>query len=285
MGQRSARGLGKVLSDAQIRRYREEGFVSPVDVMSEYEASQYLQRLEEAERRYPTLAHAHKRNNVHLSFKCLDELAHHRVILDAVEDLIGPHFSSWATVLFCKEPQSPHYVSWHQDATYMGLTPPASGATVWLALSPSNLETGCMKMVPGTHKDGIRSHVDTFAETNILTRGQDIQDVDESNIVDLVLEPGQMSFHSMTVIHGSEPNLSDERRIGFVIQCYMKPEMQQTIKPVYAQHVRGEDPFGNFLPTPRASGNMMPEDVARRDHCNEIWSDILYHGAEKRRDF
>ena len=111
--------MGKVLSDTQIRRYREEGFVSPVDVMSEQEASQYLRRFEEAERRYPTLAHAHKRNNVHLSFKCLDELAHHQVILDAVEDLIGPHFSLWATVLFCKEPHSPHYVSWHQDATYM----------------------------------------------------------------------------------------------------------------------------------------------------------------------
>ena len=64
--------MGKVLSDAQIKRYREEGFVSPVDVMSEQEASQYLHRLEEAESRYPTLAHAHKRNNVHLSFKCLD---------------------------------------------------------------------------------------------------------------------------------------------------------------------------------------------------------------------
>ncbi len=277
--------MPKVLNRDQIDSYERDGFLSPVTVMSPEEAGEFRKALEEAEAKWPEAFEGAGRNNAHLNFKFLDELVHDARIVDAVEDLLGPNLLAYGTVLFIKDPNTPGFVSWHQDATYMGLTPPASGATVWLALSPSNLETGCMKMVPGTHKDGIRSHVDTFAETNILTRGQDIQDVDESNIVDLVLEPGQMSFHSMTVIHGSEPNLSDERRIGFVIQCYMKPEMQQTIKPVYAQHVRGEDPFGNFLPTPRASGNMMPEDVARRDHCNEIWSDILYHGAEKRRDF
>jgi non-haem Fe2+, alpha-ketoglutarate-dependent halogenase len=277
--------MPKVLNRDQIDSYERDGFLSPVTVMSPEEAGEFRKALEEAEATWPEAFEGAGRNNAHLNFKFLDELVHDTRIVDAVEDLLGPNLLAYGTVLFIKDPNTPGFVSWHQDATYMGLTPPASGATVWLALSPSNLETGCMKMVPGTHKDGIRSHVDTFAETNILTRGQDIQDVDESNIVDLVLEPGQMSFHSMTVIHGSEPNLSDERRIGFVIQCYMKPEMQQTIKPVYAQHVRGEDPFGNFLPTPRASGNMMPEDVARRDHCNEIWSDILYHGAEKRRDF
>ena len=277
--------MPKVLNRDQIDSYERDGFLSPVTVMSPEEAGEFRKALEEAEATWPEAFEGAGRNNAHLNFKFLDELVHDARIVDAVEDLLGPNLLAYGTVLFIKDPNTPGFVSWHQDATYMGLTPPASGATVWLALSPSNLETGCMKMVPGTHKDGIRSHVDTFAETNILTRGQDIQDVDESNIVDLVLEPGQMSFHSMTVIHGSEPNLSDERRIGFVIQCYMKPEMQQTIKPVYAQHVRGEDPFGNFLPTPRASGNMMPEDVARRDHCNEIWSDILYHGAEKRRDF
>ena len=153
--------MGKVLSDEQIRRYREEGFVSPVDVMSEQEASEYLHRFEEAERRFPALAHAHKRNNVHLSFKCLDELAHHRVILDAVEDLIGAHFSLWATVLFCKEPQSPHYVSWHQDATYMGLDS-IDFPTPWIALSPSNRDTGCMTMISGSHHSEIQIHKDTF---------------------------------------------------------------------------------------------------------------------------
>ena len=277
--------MNNVLTNEQITAYERDGFLSPVTVMSPEEAGEFRSALEDAEARWPEAFEGSGRNNAHLNFKFLDELVHDSRIVDAVADLIGPNLLAYGTVLFIKDPNTPGFVSWHQDATYMGLTPYTEATTVWLALSQSNKETGCMRMVPGSHKDGIRAHVDTFGETNILTRGQDIQDVDESNIVDLELEPGQISFHHMAVIHGSQPNLREERRIGFVIQCYMKPEMKQKIKPVYAQHVRGEDPYKNFLETPRASGNMVAEDVARRDHCNEIWSDILYHGAEKRRDY
>lgn len=277
--------MPNVLTQEQIDSYERDGFLSPVTVMSPEEAGEFRKALEDAEAKWPEAFEGAGRNNSHLNLKFMDELVHDSRIVDAVEDLIGPNLLAYGTVLFIKEPNTPGFVSWHQDATYMGLTPYTEATTVWLALSESNPETGCMRMVPGSHKDGIRSHVDTFAETNILTRGQDIQNVDESGIIDLELVPGQMSFHHMAVIHGSQPNLSNKRRIGFVIQCYMKPEMTQKVKPVYAQHVRGEDPYGNFLTTPRASGNMIPEDVARRDHCNDLWSDILYHGAEKRRDY
>lgn len=80
-------------------------------------------------------------------------------------DLVGPDFSLWGSVLSIKEPTSPHYVSWHQDATYMGVTP-------WIALSPSNLESGCMSMIPGSHRCHIQNHAETFVEDNILTRAQ-----------------------------------------------------------------------------------------------------------------
>jgi non-heme Fe2+,alpha-ketoglutarate-dependent halogenase len=277
--------MPKVLTQDQIDSYERDGFLSPVTVMSPEEAGEFRKALEDAEAKWPEAFEGAGRNNSHLNLKFMDELVHDSQIVDAVEDLIGPNLLAYGTVLFIKEPNTPGFVSWHQDATYMGLTPYTEAVTVWLALSDSNPETGCMRMVPGSHKEGIRSHVDTYGESNILTRGQDIQNVDESEIVDLELVPGQMSFHHMAVIHGSQPNLSDKRRIGFVIQCYMKPEVSQKVKPVYAQHVRGEDSHSNFLATPRASGNMIAEDVARRDHCNEIWSDILYDGAEKRRDY
>ena len=85
--------------------------------MSEDEAEGYLQRLQAAETVYPDDLNAENRNNPHLAFSFLDELVHHPLILDAVEDLIGDSFSLWGSVLFIKEPQSKHYVSWHQDAT------------------------------------------------------------------------------------------------------------------------------------------------------------------------
>ncbi len=118
----------------RVAQYHEQGFVAPVDVMSEDEADAYLQRLQAAEAEYPDDLNAENRNNPHLAFSFLDELVHHPLILDAVEDLIGVSFSLWGSVLFIKEPQSKHYVSWHQDATYMGIEP-QNFVTPWLALS------------------------------------------------------------------------------------------------------------------------------------------------------
>ena len=109
--------MGKVLSQQQIQAYQEEGFISPVEVMSEDEALSYGQRLQAAEAMYPADLSGVNRNNPHLCFKFLDELAYHPRVLDAVEDILGPSFLLWGSVLFIKEPSSSHFVSWHQDAT------------------------------------------------------------------------------------------------------------------------------------------------------------------------
>ena len=132
--------MGKVLSQQQIDQYRDDGFVAPVDVISEDEAADCERQLQAAEAEYPEQLNAENRNNAHLAFKFLDELALHPVILDAVEDLIGSDFSLWGSVLFIKEPQSSHFVSWHQDATYMGITP-HNYVTAWLALTESKVKT------------------------------------------------------------------------------------------------------------------------------------------------
>jgi hypothetical protein len=40
--------------------------------------------------------------------------------------------------------------------------------------------------------------------------------VDESKAVDVVLRAGEMSLHHINIIHGSNPNLSNHDRIGFI---------------------------------------------------------------------
>ena len=209
--------MPKVLKKEQIEQYHDQGFISPVKVMSEKDALLIKEELEHVEEEFPNEINAESRNNLHLSFAFLDALAHNTIIVDAMEDLIGPNISLWASVMFIKEPSSKHYVSWHQDATYMGLDT-LDFPTPWIALSPSNRETGCMTMISGSHKTKIQEHEDTFAENNILTRGQAIQNVDESKAVDLILRPGEMSIHHGAIIHGSQPNNSNQRRIGFSLQ-------------------------------------------------------------------
>jgi ectoine hydroxylase-related dioxygenase (phytanoyl-CoA dioxygenase family) len=277
--------LGKVLSEAQIKAYHEQGFISAIDVMSEDEALSYAQRLQAAETHYPTDLSGVNRNNGHLCFTFLDELAYHPRVLDAVEDLLGPHFSLWGSVLFIKEPKSSHFVSWHQDATYMGITP-RHFVTPWIALTHSDRHTGCMSMIPGSHHKDIQPHQDTYGADNILTRGQEVTNVDASLAVDLILKPGQMSLHHAMTIHGSQPNQSqDKRRIGFALQSFMPAGARQTIGHNNWSPARGNCTQEGHHYLARPKHDMDTHDITARDKSNQNFSDILYHGAKTKRDY
>lgn len=60
-----------------------------------------------------------------------------------------------------------------QDSTYVGLDPP-DVVTAWLALTPANAANGCLHFEPGSHLEQL-PHVDTFAEGNLLLKGQTIE--------------------------------------------------------------------------------------------------------------
>ena len=276
--------MPKRLTRDQIDRYHEEGFCFPVAVMSGAEAERFRTRLEEAEARHPEALGATARNNAHLAFTFVDEIIHHSAILDAVEDLIGPDILCWGTVLFIKEPESSGFVSWHQDLNYTPIEP-HDGVTAWLALSPSNRESGCMQMLPGSHRHGVRDQTDTFHRHNILTRGQTIEGLDTSRAVDLLLEPGQISLHHGRTIHSSQPNRSRERRIGVVIQQFVPPHVRERDGGGYAQLVRGEDRYRHFEGWPRPRRDMDPKDAAQRETVNAHWADFLYRGARQQRAY
>ena len=214
----------------------------------------------------------------------MDEVAHHPVIVGAVADLIGEDILLYGTVLFFKEPKSAGFVSWHQDATYMGIEP-HTFVTPWLALTPSNPQLGCIKAIPSSHKDGIRTHHDTFGENNILTRGQTVAEVDEAAAVDLILRPGQMSIHHARTVHGSMPNHSNERRMGIALQAYMGPDSRQMIGEHLVQVVQGCDSGGNFAVLPRPGSDRDEAGLKARTQANANWADILYEGASKVRDY
>ena len=276
--------MPKKLTQQQIDSYERDGYLSPITVFSEEEAARLRALLEEAEAKYPEALSGANRNNAHCNFTFLDEITHHPVLLDAVEDIVGPDVVCCATVLFIKEANDPGYVSWHQDGKYMGLEP-NNGVTAWVALSDSNEASGCMQVIPGSQKQGMREHNDTFSDTNILTRGQEAQGVDASKAVSMPLKPGQVSFHHQSVVHSSQPNRSNDRRIGFAIQTYFSPEVKQTKGTTFVQLARGEDKYGHFETAPRPQEDMNLDDIAMRDHMNKLWSEILYHGTDKRRDY
>lgn len=263
------------LTADQIARCEDEGFVFPIAVLSPDEAAYYHGRYDEALRKGTELGSDVVNVKGHLVLKWMADLARDPRILDAVECLLGPNILCWTTNFFVKRPGDQTYVSWHQDATYWGL----SGQQVysaWLAFTPSNRTSGCMRVIPGSHRELV-PHADTFDEKNLLSRGQQLTvDVDDSRAVDIELEPGQMSLHHVQIVHGSSPNTSPLPRIGFVVR-YISTEIEQMSGfRDSAMLVRGEDHHGHFDPETVPDRDFDPDALARFERLRERRNRILY---------
>src|SRR5215475_6794618 len=142
--------MGKRLNAEAVAQYRRDGYHFPVRVMSADEAHGYRDKLEAHERATGGPLAGGMRHKVNLLFTWANELARHPAILDAVEDLIGPNILCWSTNFFIKEACAPSFVSWHQDATYWGLST-SDVITAWVAFADVPLESGPMKFWPGSH--------------------------------------------------------------------------------------------------------------------------------------
>jgi non-haem Fe2+, alpha-ketoglutarate-dependent halogenase len=267
------------LSQAQIRRYHEQGYLCPIPVLSPERAAAYRRKLEAAEAANGGPFRGAMKQKPHLLFTWLDELAREDGVLDAVEGVIGPNILCWASGFFTKEAHDPSYVSWHQDLTYWGLEP-ADIVTAWVALSPSTPKSGCMRVVPGSHKQDVAPHTETFAEHNLLSRGQEIQvEVDERDAVDVVLRPGEMSLHHVKLIHGSGANQADDRRIGFAIR-YVPTYVRQTAGAEdSAMLVRGVDTYHHFLEETPPAADLDEAAVAQHAAVTARAAQILMRGT------
>jgi hypothetical protein len=270
--------MPKLLSESAVASYKRDGYYFPVDVLSAPETRTLRDRLEEHEARTGGPIQGDRRHKAHLYLTWLDDLIRHPRILDAVEDVLGPDLLCWSTSFFIKEPSDPGFVSWHQDATYWGLSSP-DVMTVWVAFTPANLLNGCMKFMPGSHREQLE-HRDTFDKDNLLSRGQEIAvKVDEAKGVAVPLEPGQASLHHVLLAHGSAPNRSGDRRIGFAIR-YIPTGVKQAVgMKDSATLVRGRDLYNNFEPEPRPSADCSPEALAAHAAIVGRQVQILYRGT------
>lgn len=240
--------------------YARDGFIGGVVVVSETEAAGHRTRFERAEAEYG--APLHYVSKVHTILTSPLELATSTGVLDAVEALIGPDILLLDVTYIVKEPHTPSFVSWHQDLTYWGLES-GDQVSMWLALSPATAESGCMRMVPGSHRRGQQVHVDRRDPDNVLFRGQEVAGVPEEEARLVPLRPGQASFHHGWTLHASLPNRSDDRRIGLNAQ-FITP----TVRPIVGQGetamlVRGEDRYGHFREEVPADRDLSADGLER----------------------
>ena len=272
------------LSSNQLKQYEDQGFVSPINIFSKDKAKEIRNEIELIENKIPGELEKSGRYNAHLISPLLDEVTHNSKILNAVESLIGKNILVCGTTLFIKNPNEKGFVSYHQDAKYIGLEP-HNWVTAWVAITDSNEKNGCMRMWSGSHKDNLKEHDQKFNEGNLLTRGQTVKNVPHQETTPLILKAGQMSLHHPTVVHGSELNKSNDRRIGFVIQSYIGTDVKQVLGKNSVQLARGVDEFNYHEKIGRPQNLLDLNDIKLKKQENDNLQEIFYKGSDKKGKF
>ena len=268
------------LSSNQLKQYNDEGYIAPINILSTEEAIEARKEIELIEKKIPNEINKKGRYNVHLISPKLDAIVHNSKILDIVESIIGKNILVCGTTLFIKNPKQEGFVSYHQDAKYIGLEP-HNWVTAWVAITDSYEENGCMRMWPKSHLE-IRDHNEKFNEGNLLTRGQTVEGVPISEIKSVELRAGQMSLHHPRIVHGSGINNSNDRRIGFVIQSYIGTNVKQILGKNSVQVARGTDHYNYHMKINRPVSLMDQNDIKIKNMENDNLQNIFYKGSEKK---
>ena len=205
-----------MLTPDQIAQYREKGFVVPHFRLPE-------ETLESIRRDHDRLLAANPAFRDNCSALLTHDMAflnyaRNDAILDMVEQLIGPDIALWNMSFFAKPAVNGKKTPFHQDGEYWPVNPLAT-CTVWIAVDDATTENGCLKFIPGSHKDKrLMKHEQKNDPSLTLQQELLPGEFDEAAAENLVLEAGQVSLHDVFLAHGSAVNRSDKPRRGMTLR-------------------------------------------------------------------
>jgi len=256
------------LEDEMLKHFDELGYCGGIQVADQQDAIRYQSLFNEIEVREGRDKCRTGLYDLHFTVPFVWELATHPKILDCVAEILGPNILLMSSHFFGKYGPSDAFVAWHQDVTYWGLEPPLA-VTAWYAIDDSDVENGCMRVIPRTHKNGIRWHgKSTDPTANLLSINQEValNEDEQSRAVDIELQSGQMSLHHGLAIHGSRANPTTRRRCGLAM-IYLPTSVKQVRESSLGSKwrtvlVRGKNPEQFFHERPHPHFDLIPS--ARR---------------------
>jgi ectoine hydroxylase-related dioxygenase (phytanoyl-CoA dioxygenase family) len=214
------------LSQAEIQHYRSEGFVIPSFQLAKARVDSLRASLDRLILDNPgvrpeKLVSAHIEGDNGEGVKGSRDflaLASDPDIVDLVAQVIGHDVVLWGCHIFCKPAGDGYETPWHQDGHYWPIRPLAT-CTVWVALEQSVVENGCLRVIPGSHREkALHPHLHEDREDLTLAQRLAEGAFEESQAQDIELQPGQMSIHDVYMIHGAAPNRSRMRRTGVALR-------------------------------------------------------------------
>ena len=208
-----------MLTSEELERYGERGFVFPTYRLPEATLADMRDRHDRLLAAHPDRPDFHDlcADLLQMDLGFL-EYARNDDILDLVAQVIGPDIAIWNMSFFAKPAEDGKRTPWHQDARYWPMRPMAT-CTVWVAIDDATTENGCLRFIPGSHRDRqVREHDATADPGNLLPLELPTEDFDETTAVDVVRQAGEISLHDAYLVHGSEPNCSPLPRRGMTMR-------------------------------------------------------------------
>jgi hypothetical protein len=157
------------------------------------------------------------------SFHGWMEFCEDPVVLDMVEQLIGPDIILWGTSTFYKKAAKGGATPWHRDTANQMIKPLNASPLVWIAATDASIDNGCMRFIPGTnHAVEVGAHEQWTVDDPVTGKESGVRLdpslVDESKAIDCELEAGQMVIFNAHTIHGSRPNQGLRDRASFTMR-------------------------------------------------------------------
>uniref|UniRef100_A0A0L8GR58 Fe2OG dioxygenase domain-containing protein n=1 Tax=Octopus bimaculoides TaxID=37653 RepID=A0A0L8GR58_OCTBM len=168
------------------QNFNKDGYVTGIPVLTQTEVKELVHNFNALEKEIGKENSQYSLHNVHTKLPWVMKMAAHPNILHPLRAILGDNIFVLDSRFICKYPDKENsrmdgakqYVAWHQD------------------------------------------HIEAKEKGNLLTSNQEIP-LNLFNVEKAVpcpLSAGEMSLHHGLTVHGSEPNLSDRRRCGYVIR-------------------------------------------------------------------
>ena len=230
----------------EVRHFHEFGYLGPYTALPPTEMTAIRQRIDNEVISAPGPSPGNPLQARHLDHRLVHDLITRPEILGRLRALIGNDLVVWASYFFTKDPGGKE-IPWHQDANYWPIEPPLN-LSMWMAIDEVTTENSCVRVIPGSHRHVV-PHVPA-REGVAFGQEADPAYVDDAAAVDMVLRPGQFFLFNERLLHQSNRNTSNTRRMGLSAR-YTLPFvalLDQEAPPLFPGHacvvVSGEDSFG-----------------------------------------
>ncbi len=233
------------ITETDIARYHEQGFIavanafSPEDVRSGLDGLteliagrvpefQNIQFTAEVRDRLDSLSFEERMDSVRRLLYFVDyeprtnAIANHPKLLSLLSRLLGGEATMFQDMALIKPPNG-REKPWHQDHAYFELTPETRVVGVWIALDRAGIENGCMRVMPGWHRDRKYHH---FQIRDLQICDSEMEGLQQHRTA-VPLEPGGCLIFDSYMPHGTPSNFTASRRRA--LQFHYKPVDAQSI--------------------------------------------------------